>query len=73
MANFSLGGGGRFEAYAKKFGKKAAIEHCHKKYGKKACDAMHHHGTKAAPYARASEESDDKADFPSFEEFMKNR
>lgn len=57
MGRFSLGGGGRFAAYAASHGggekgRKAAIEHCHATYGKAACDAMHKHGTKAAPQAR---------------------
>ena len=74
MANFSLGGGGRFAAYAKKHGKAAAIRHCHEKYGEEACNAMHKHGTKAAKYARASQKSknrgDSEKDFPSFDEFV---
>lgn len=48
----ALGGGGRFAAYAAKYGKKAAIDHCHQKYGAEACNRMHKEGTKAAPFAR---------------------
>ena len=74
MANMSLGGGGRFAAYAAKFGKQAAIDHCHAKYGEEACNAMHHEGTKAAPYARASaknkKKKGKKGNFPSFKEFV---
>lgn len=59
MGRYSLGGGGRFAAYVASHGggakgRKAAIEHCHATYGKAACDAMHKHGTKAAPQARAA-------------------
>ncbi len=70
--NFALGGGGRFAAYAKKHGKAAAISHCRAKYGADACNAMHKHGTKAAPYARASQKKKaaGKPPLPSFDEFV---
>lgn len=71
MSNFDLGGGGRFEEYARKYGREEAIKHCHEKYGKKACDAMHKRGTKAAPYAKASQKAGAPEDFPSFEDWMK--
>lgn len=72
MSNMSLGGGGRFAAYAAKHGYAAAKQHCIDKYGKEGCEALHKHGTKAAPYARAAEKSKNKKDFPSFEEFSKD-
>lgn len=68
--NFNLGGGGRFAAYAKAHGYQAAVDHCNAKYGAGACQAMHKHGTQAAPYARASQKSRSKGDFPSFDEWM---
>lgn len=72
MANYALGGGGRFAAYAAKHGYQAAVDHCNAKYGAGACQAMHSHGTKAAPYARASQKakSSGKKSFPSFNAWM---
>ncbi len=68
----ALGGGGRFAQYAKKFGYQAAVDHCHEKYGADACNAMHQHGTSAAPYARASQKAKSKGGgkMPSFSQWM---
>ncbi len=51
--SMALGGGGRFAAYAKKYGKAAAIAHGNAKYGKAGMAALRNKGTKGAPKARA--------------------
>lgn len=75
MANMKLGGGGRWDAYVASHGggaegEAAARAHCIDEYGEEACNAMHHKGTKAAPYARAASKAKNKKKFPSFKEWM---
>lgn len=66
MASMKLGGGGRFAACEKKYGKERCVQHCNEKYGAEHCQDMHAHGTSAAPKARASM----KPNFPSLKDWM---